>query len=60
MSLPKDIAILVSMLNMKLRDDDMALETIIETQNEQYDEIMQRLLESGYVYDPHTNQLKQK
>lgn len=43
MSLPKDVPILVSMLNMKLRDDDMSLNTIIEINGEDYLEIINLL-----------------
>ena len=41
--LPNDINMLVSMLNMKLRDDDMALETVIEVNDGNVKEIMDKL-----------------
>lgn len=60
MSLPKDINILVSMLNMTLRDDDMSLENIIETQGENYEEILNILKENGFEYIREINQIKAK
>lgn len=60
MSLPRNISILVSMLNMRLRDDDMSLETIIETSDENVEEIMAYLSENSYVYDQDQKQIKLK
>ena len=60
MSLPRDISILVSMLNLWLRDDDMSLETLIEVKDENPTEIMDFLSNQGYFYDKSTNQIKQK
>ena len=60
MSLPRDISILVSMLNLWLRDDDMSLETLIEVKGENPTEIMNFLSSQGYFYDKSTNQIKQK
>ncbi len=60
MSLPKDVHILVSMLNMMLRDDDMSLENIIETKDENYEEIMHLLNENGFEYSEESRQIKEK
>lgn len=60
MSLPKDVHMLVSILNMKLRDDDMSLETILETYDEDYNEVMNKLETNNYVYDIDSNQIKAK
>ena len=60
MSLPRDVNILVSMLNMMLRDDDMSLETIIETKGESYEEILRILTDNGYEYQEEVNQIKVK
>lgn len=60
MSLPRDINILVSMLNMKLRDDDMSLETIIEINGEDYQTIINYLDEANFEYHLDTNQIKMK
>ena len=56
--LPNDINMLVSMLNMKLRDDDMALETVIEVNDGNVKEIMDKLESNGYYYDESNNQIK--
>ena len=45
---------------MRLRDDDMSLETIIETSDENVEEIMAYLSENGYVYDQDQKQIKLK
>lgn len=60
MSLPRDINILVSMLNMKLRDDDISLDTIIEIAGEDYQTIISFLNQHGYIYDQTVNAIKQK
>ena len=60
MSLPRDISILVIMLNLWLRDDDMSLETLFEVNGENPTEIMDFLSSQGYFYDKSTNQIKQK
>ena len=52
--MPKDIHMLVSMINMKLRDDDMQLSHVLST------EFMKRLDENEYFYDESTNQIKTK
>lgn len=58
--LPNDINMLVSMLNMKLRDDDMSLATIIEVNDGDYHEIMNKLAANGFYYDENNNQIKAK
>lgn len=58
MGLPKDINILVSMLNMKLRDDDMSLETIIEINGDDYLDIINLLEKHHFYYCSKTNQIK--
>ena len=58
--LPNDINMLVSMLNMKLRDDDMALETVIEVNDGNVKEIMDKLESNGFYYDESNNQIKAK
>lgn len=51
---------LVSMLNMKLRDDDMSLETVIEINDGNSEEIMNKLEANGFYYDESNNQIKAK
>ena len=58
--LPKDIHMLVSYLNTKLRDEDMSVEHIIETQDENPDEIVSRVTENGYIYDKSIRQFKHR
>ncbi|WP_249029104.1 DUF4250 domain-containing protein [Tannockella kyphosi] len=58
--LPKDIAMLVSILNTKLRDDDMSLETIVEVYDEDYQVIMNKLELNNYEYDHKQKQIKKK
>ncbi|MBR1837935.1 MAG: DUF4250 domain-containing protein [Bacteroidaceae bacterium] len=50
-SLPQDPAMLLSMLNMKLRDSDDTLEDICATMNISRTEVEQRLSEAGFTYD---------
>lgn len=58
--LPKDVHMLVSFLNTKLRDDDMSLEHIIEVYGEKQEDIMSRIKEAGYTYDAKIRQIKQQ
>lgn len=58
--LPKDINMLVSYLNTKLRDDDMSLKQILEVNDANFDEIMLSLNKNGYVFDEKNNQIKIK
>ncbi len=58
--LSKDTAILVSYLNMKLRDDDMPLELVIETANGNVEEIIKQLENDGYAYNKSVNQIKKQ
>ena len=51
---------LVSFLNTKLRDDDMALEHIIEVNDGNREQIMSDIEKSGYFYDEEQRQIKQK
>ena len=56
----KDIHILVSMINMKLRDDDMQLSHVLSIYDLKEDEFLKRLAENDYFYDEMTNQVKTK
>lgn len=58
--LPKDINMLVSYLNTKLRDDDMSLEQILEVNDANFDEIILSLDKNGYIFDEKNNQIKIK
>lgn len=60
MALPNDINMVVSILNMKLRDDDMSLEMIIDTYDEVYDEVIKKLEKNGFEYNQSLRQIKVK
>ena len=58
--LPKDPAMLLSFINMKLRDDDMQLSHVLSIYDLNETEFMKRLDENEYFYDESTNQIKTK
>ncbi len=58
--LPNDEMMLISFINTKLRDDDMSLETIIEVNSGNIDEVQLKLSNAGYYYDAEHNQLKKQ
>ncbi|MBS5114369.1 MAG: DUF4250 domain-containing protein [Erysipelotrichaceae bacterium] len=60
MALPNDINMVVSILNMKLRDDDMSLEMIIDNYDEVYDEVIKKLEKNGFEYNQSLRQIKVK
>lgn len=57
---PKDVHMLVSFLNTKLRDDDMTLSQVLEVYECKETEVMQRLQQNGYWYNKEIRQIKQK
>ena len=56
MSAPKDPFILLSWVNMKLRDNYPSLEEICASEGEAKEEISERLKAAGYSYDSAKNQ----
>ncbi|MBR6303451.1 MAG: DUF4250 domain-containing protein [Lachnospiraceae bacterium] len=58
--LPKDANILLSMVNMKLRDSYGSLDDLCEDLDESKAEIEEILGNAGYRYDEATNQFKGK
>lgn len=58
--LPNDVHMLVSFLNTKLRDDDMALEHIIEIYDGKQEQIMSQIDKNGYFYDEEQRQIRHK
>ena len=56
--LPKDPMILVSFLNMKLRDKYSSLMELCDDLDEDEAEILKIMRDAGYVYDRDTNQFK--
>lgn len=58
MNLPQDINILVSMLNMKLRDGDYSsLEDLCADMDFDIASITERLTAAGFEYNPTTNRI---
>lgn len=58
--LPNDIHMLVSMINMKLRDDDMSLSHVLDIHDLNENDFLKRLDENDYYYDEKINQIKAK
>ncbi len=56
--LPQDPAMLVSYLNLKLRDYYDSLSALCEEEDISEDELLARLAESGYHYDRETNSIR--
>ena len=53
--LPNDPIMLLSFVNMKLRDKYASLDDLCEDMDESKDAIIAKLTEVGYEYDPETN-----
>lgn len=58
MALPKDPFILLSMINMKLRDSYSSLDALCDDMDEDKDEIISTLSAAGFEYDESTNSFK--
>ncbi|WP_448919720.1 DUF4250 domain-containing protein [Eubacterium sp.] len=58
MALPKDPFILLSMINMKLRDSYSSLDALCDDMDENKDEIISILSAAGFEYDENTNSFK--
>lgn len=56
--LPKDPAMLLSFINMKLRDQYDSLELLCDDLDVSQDEIIQTLQKIDYIYDEQLNQFK--
>lgn len=56
--LPKDPAILVSFINLKLRDQYPSLMALCDGEDEDEAELLVTLSKAGYKYDPATNQVR--
>ena len=53
--LPNDPIMLLSFVNMKLRDSYTSLDTLCEDMDADKEEILRKLSEVGYEYDKETN-----
>ncbi len=58
MALPKDPFILLSMINMKLRDSYSSLDALCDDMDEDKNEIISVLSAAGFEYDENTNSFK--
>lgn len=56
MALPKDPILLLSVVNMKLRDFYSSLDALCDDLDEDKNEITARLSAAGYEYDDNFNQ----
>ena len=56
--LPKDPVILLSFLNMKLRDQYKSLMDLCDDLDEDEAEILKIMRDAGYTYDRENNQFK--
>ena len=56
--LPKDPAMLISFINMKLRDQYDSLESLCDDLDVSQDEVIQTLQKIDYIYDEQLNQFK--
>lgn len=56
MSLPKDSILLLSVINMKLRDCYSNLDALCDDMNENKSDIISKLSAIGYNYDEKINQ----
>ena len=56
MALPKDPILLLSVVNMKLRDFYSSLDSLCDDMDEDKNEITERLSAAGYTYDEDSNQ----
>ena len=54
--LPKDPIMLLSVINMKLRDRYASLDALCEDMDVSREEIVRTLSEVGYAYNPQNNQ----
>ena len=55
MELPKDPMMLFSFINMKLRDYYPSLDALCEDMNVSKEDILNRLKEAGFEYNPSQN-----
>lgn len=54
--LPKDPIMLLSAVNMKLRDSYASLDALCEDMDVSREELVRTLLDAGYAYDEQKNQ----
>lgn len=57
-NIPQDPIMLLSLVNMKLRDEYDSLEELCKDMNIEYAEIISRLENAGFEYFPEINQFR--
>lgn len=57
-SLPNDPIMLLSVINMKLRDFYMDIDEMCDDMNVSRAEIEEKLAKAGFIYDKSTNQFR--
>lgn len=60
MFLPSEPGMLLSMINMKLRDSNLSLEEFCDDCDIDLQELLEKLTKAGLYYDKSINQLKEK
>ena len=60
MNLPKDPYMLLSVVNMKLRDNYSSLDALCDDMEADGSEISETLKKIGYIYDSESNQFSAK
>ena len=58
--LPKDPYILLSYVNMKLRDENITPENLAKREMEDFDEMISKLNSIGYTYNRENNSILKK
>lgn len=58
MALPKDVFMLYSVLNMKLRDSYSSLDALCDDMGEDKNEIISALSQAGFEYNEAENQFR--
>ncbi len=56
--LPNDPVILVSYINMKLRDGCISLQEFCDENDIEREKIEEKLAAAGFIYDENTNQIR--
>lgn len=55
MELPNDPMVLLSVINTKLRDEYSSLDALCDDQNIDKDDLIRRLAQAGFEYNPSAN-----
>lgn len=58
MTLPSDPYMLLSLINMKLRDDYTSLDDLCRSMDIDQEQLQSKLSDAGFVYEPQLNQFR--